>query len=308
MLRLLLLLSLSLPGPVQRPAAPRGAEARGDSLRTRVVLLGTGTPNATPDRWGPALAVVVDSSAYLVDAGPGVVRRAAAAAARGTRGLEAPRLRIVFLTHLHSDHTLGLPDLVFSPWTLGRREPLLVVGPPGTAGMVRHIQEAYREDVAARVYGAEPANVTGYRVEVREVEPGEVYRDERVVVTAFQVAHGSWPFAFGYRFETPDRTVVVSGDTAPTEAVVEACRGCDVLVHEVFSEEGLRRRSPEWQRYHRAFHTSGPDLGRLAARARPGLLVLTHQLLWGATSGSLLAEVRSEFRGRVVFGRDLDVF
>jgi ribonuclease Z len=154
----------------------------------------------------------------------------------------------------------------------------------------------------------EPANPTGYRVEAMNVSPGVVYQDANVTVTAFQVAHGDWPQAFGYRFDTPDRVIVISGDTAPTDAIAEYCRGCDILVHEVYSQAGWERRAPEWQRYHAAFHTSGPALGRIAARANPKLLILTHQLLWGATPDELVAEVRTEFTGPIVYGKDLDVF
>lgn len=286
------------------PASPQAVEAG----RTRVVLLGTGTPNPDPERSGPALAIVVDSVPYLVDAGPGVVRRAAEAALLGEAGLEVHRLARVFITHLHSDHTAGLPDLLLTPWVLERDEPLEVIGPPGTELMMERIRDAYLEDIQMRLFGLEPANDGGHRIQVQDVEPGLVYQDERVRVTAIPVIHGSWPSAFGYRFETPDRVIVVSGDAAPSESLVAACDGCDILIHEVYAKSGWDRREPVWQRYHAAFHTSGYELGELAARARPGLLVLTHQLLWGATPDELLAEVRSSFPGRVVYGNDLDVF
>ncbi len=275
---------------------------------TQLVLLGTGTPNAEPDRWGSALAVVVNGTPYLVDAGAGVVRRASAAYANGVEGLEVKRLSTLFLTHLHSDHTVGLPDLIYSPWVLERETPLKIMGPLGTEAMAYHLTEAYKEDVAVRISGLEPANTGGHEVEAQNVEPGLVYEDENVKVTAFPVSHGSWTHAFGYRFETPDRVIVISGDTSPVEVVADQCRGCDILVHEVYSQAGFDGRAPVWQRYHAASHTSGPELGRLASRARPKLLVLTHQLLWGATPEELVAEVRSTFDGMVIYGKDLDVF
>lgn len=304
----LLFLRPGLPSkaPALGGAGPTGADR--DSVRTRLVLLGTGTPNADPDRSGPALAVVVDGVPYLVDAGPGVVRRAAAAREAGIEGLAVERLGIVFLTHLHSDHTVGLPDLLFTPWVLGRDQPLRVFGPAGTRHMAELVRRAWARDVRIRLEGLEPANDRGHRVEARDVEPGVVYRDERVTVIAFTVAHGSWPQAYGYRFEAPGRTIVVSGDTRPTDEIVRQCGGCDILVHEVYSQAGFESRPPAWQRYHSSFHTSAPELGRIAARARPGLLVLTHQLLWGATPEDLLAEIRAAYDGDVVFGRDLDVF
>jgi ribonuclease BN (tRNA processing enzyme) len=279
--------------------------------RTRVVLLGTGTPNADPDRSGPATAVLVDDRAYLVDAGPGVVRRAALAVRElGLDALRPQALDHVFLTHLHSDHTLGLPDLLLTPWVLDRPGPLRVYGPPGIRDMMDHIVEAYRQDIDMRVLGLEPRdeNWFAYQPLVREVEPGLVYEDDLVKVFAFQVRHGSWEHAYGYRFVGPDRTVVISGDTAPSESVVEACDGCDVLVHEVYSADRFRDRPPAWQRYHRAFHTSTTELAELAERARPGLLVLTHQLFWGTDDAGLVAEMRAAgYDGPVVSGRDLDV-
>jgi ribonuclease BN (tRNA processing enzyme) len=272
------------------------------------VLLGTGTPNADPDRAGPALAVVVNDTAYLVDAGPGVVRRAAGAARRGVRALDAPRLTRVFITHLHSDHTVGLPDLIFTPWVLERATPLEVFGPPGIDEMVAHIEAAWTADVRRRIDGLQPQNTTGWEVRAHVVGPGVVYEDANVKVSAFAVPHEDWAHAYGYRFETADRVVVVSGDTRPSDAVVDACGGCDVLVHEVYSDAGFASRPPEWQRYHAKAHTSATELAALAARARPQLLVLTHQLFWGVSVETLLAEVRAGYDGRVVSGSDLDVF
>lgn len=278
------------------------------SETTQLVLLGTGTPNAEEGRFGSAVSVVVNGTPYLVDAGAGVVHRANDAFRAGIEGMQPKNLARLFLTHLHSDHTVGLPDLIYTPWVLEREEPLQIFGPDGTELMAYHLGQAYQADVKVRLEGLEPANATGHRIEARNVGPGLIYQDDNVKVVAFEVAHGTWPAALGYRFETPDRVIVISGDTAPTDAIVEACRGCDILVHEVYSQAGWDRRVPVWQRYHAASHTSGPALAEIATRARPKLLVLTHQLLWGATPEELLEEVRSGFSGHVVYGRDLDVF
>jgi ribonuclease BN (tRNA processing enzyme) len=272
------------------------------AAETRVILLGTGTPNADPARSGPAVAVTVDGVVLLVDAGPGVVRRAAAA------GLPMPALNRVFLTHLHSDHTLGLPDLTYSPWTLERADPLEIVGPPGTRAMVRHIEKAWAADRAIRLRGGEPANLTGWRSLAREIRAGTAWEGAGVRVTAIPVPHGNWRYAFGYLFETKDRRIVISGDTAPSGALAAACRGCDVLLHEVYSTSGFARRPPEWQRYHARYHTSARELGELAARARPRLLVLYHQLFWGTSEEELVREVQARFDGKVVSGKDLDVY
>jgi len=310
---LAVLLSLALLGGC-RPAdgggdgARRNEQAPPPSQRTQVVLLGTGTPNADPDRSGPAVAIVVDGTPYLVDLGPGVVRRAAAAHRNGVEGLAVSKLKTAFITHLHSDHTLGYSDFIFTPWVLERDEPAGVYGPPGLRTMTDRLTAAYEADIRVRLEGLEPANREGYKVNVHEVGPGLAYEDENVRVTAFAVEHGAWEQAFGYRFETPDRTIVVSGDTRPTESIVEACQRCDILIHEVYSQAGFERREPVWQSYHASAHTSSVELGEIAARAQPGVLVLYHQLLWGATPEQLVAEIRSVWDGAIVYGNDLDVF
>jgi ribonuclease BN (tRNA processing enzyme) len=277
--------------------------------RASLIVLGTGTPNADPDRSGPALAVVVNGTAYLVDAGPGIVRRAAAAERNGVAALAPKHLDRVFITHLHSDHTVGLPDLIFTPWVLERSVPLSVYGPPGIKAMTDHLEQAYSEDVRVRVDGAEPANATGYRVRTHELDTGVVYRDTNVVVRAFSVPHGDWKVAYGYRFDGGGRSIVVSGDTRASDAVVRACNGCDVLVHEVYSAEMFVRRPPAWQRYHAAAHTSTKELAALATRAHPKLLVLYHQLFWGTDDAGLLREIRAAgYKGAVVSARDLAAY
>jgi ribonuclease BN (tRNA processing enzyme) len=277
--------------------------------RTRIVVLGSGTPNADPDRFGPAVAVVVDDASYLVDFGVGVVRRAAAAERAGIKALAAANLKHAFVTHLHSDHTLGFADLIFSPWVLDRDAPLTVYGPRGLRTMANHLVAAYADDLRVRSTGGEPAHKHDPKaVNVHEIAPGVVFRDDRVTVTAFAVKHGDWPQAFGYRFQTADRTIVISGDSGPDSHIDAQCQRCDVLVHEVYSEAGFAKRPPEWQAYHSRYHTSTRQLGAIAARARPGLLVLYHQLIWSSTEDALLAEVRSAYDGKVVSAHDLDVY
>jgi len=306
------------PKPSQRPASTPSTQApakpaakpalAAKAPRTQVVLLGTGTPNAEPDRSGPAVAIVVDQTSYLVDAGPGVVRRAAAAYRKGITALEPKRLRLAFLTHLHSDHTAGYPDLILTPAVLERDAPLVVYGPKGTRDMTANILKAWSADIDIRTHDLEPSKPAGYEVRAADVNPGVIFDDGLVSVSAIPVRHGAWKSAYAYRFVTPDRTIVISGDTAPADSIAAACDQCDVLVHEVYSETGFATRPPEWQRYHRAYHTSSVELAALAARARPKLLVLTHQLYWGVSDEALLAEIRQIYAGKVVSGRDLDVY
>ncbi|MFM8781481.1 MAG: MBL fold metallo-hydrolase, partial [Gemmatimonadota bacterium] len=281
--------------------------ALGHAQQTALVMLGTGTPNADPDRSGPAVAVVRAGRSYLIDAGPGVVRRAAAAAALHADSALQPRnLRTLFLTHLHSDHTVGLPDLILSAWTLERDVPLEVYGPPGTQAMVDHLLAAYAADIRNRIDGLEPANPTGYQVRVHEIAPGPIFEDGNVTVTAFAVPHGDWEVAFGYRFQSIDRSIVISGDTRASDTVVEACRGCDLLVHEVYSAERFRTRPPAWQAYHAKAHTSTTELADVASRAAPKQLLLYHQLFWGTTDEGLIVETRAAgYKGPIRSAADL---
>jgi ribonuclease Z len=280
--------------------------------KTQVVVLGTGTPIINPDRSGPSVAVVVNGSAYLVDFGPGVVRRAAAVARDKKITALTPRnLKVVFATHLHSDHTAGLSDLYLTPAVEGRPGPLELYGPPGIAEMARHIQAAYVKDVAIRVKGLEHGNAKAYRINAHEVRAGIVYKDANVTVRAFAVAHGTWDFSYGYRFDTADRSIVISGDTGPTQKIVRACHGCDLLLHEVYSVQWFQERTPAWQKYHSTFHTSSAELAKVAAAAAPKQLILYHQLFRPAddVDAVLIGEMRTAgYTGPVASAHDLDIF
>lgn len=275
---------------------------------TQIVMLGTGNPNPDPDRQGPALAIIVNGQPYLVDCGAGVVRQTAAARRLGMDSLGLERLTRVFITHLHSDHTLGLPDLIFTPAVMGRPQGIQIYGPSGTADMVKHIEAAWALDRGVRLHGGEPSDPASYETFVTDIEPGQAYRDENVTVEAFPVLHGSWEHAFGFRFQTPDRVIVVSGDTTYCPALIEHAKGCDVLIHEAYSAEGLKNRTPVWQAYHSAYHTSGLDVGRIARQVNPKLLVLYHLLPMGQPAGQIATEVRAGFAGTVVEAADLDRF
>jgi ribonuclease BN (tRNA processing enzyme) len=274
---------------------------------TRVVILGSGTPAIDPDRSGPATAVVVGDTAYLVDMGPGVVRRAqAASAARGIDALKATNLRVVFVTHLHSDHTTGFADLIFTPWTIGRRVPLEVYGPKGMKKMAEHLLEAYRADIETRTneHGNQRTFVDGHKVNAHEVSAGVVYKDANVTVTAFPMKHAmeTW----GYRFQTADRTIVIAGDTSPTQATIDACNGCDVLIHEAHTPAFLASRPVFFQEFSAKYHTTTPQLADLARRAKPKLLVLYHYA--SVTPQELLAEMIARYPAPFVIARDLDVY
>lgn len=277
------------------------------AVRTQVVLLGTGTPAPDPNRSGPATAIVVDDRAYLVDAGPGVIRRACAAAAKGVQALRPERLKVAFITHLHSDHTVGYPDLIFTPWVIGRTGELHVYGPQGLRDMTDHIMKAWQEDIAIRTRGLEQNQPLA--VIAHEIRPGLVFSDDAVKVTAFPVLHGEWKQAYGYRFDTPDRTIVISGDARPTPGLVSACNHCDILIHEVYSPES-RAPMPDWPKYRALYHTSTLELAEIARQSQPGLLILYHRAgsLTALPEDQYLREIHQQWAGKVVVGHDLEIY
>jgi ribonuclease BN (tRNA processing enzyme) len=292
---------------------PTPRELMNSNGSTRVVMLGTGTPRPDPNRSGPATAIVVNDTPYLIDFGPGVIRRVTAAYEKGVAGLGYGGINIktVFLTHMHSDHTVGYPDLIFTPWVMGRREPLEVFGPKGIKAMTEHVLKAWQVDIDGRTNGLNQHNPTGYKVCAHEILPGVIYRDSNVTVTAFPARHEEMVHSFGYRFETPDRNIVISGDTAPTQALIDHSRGCDVLIHEAYSMMAYRngaRPSPEFRRRH---HTSSVELAEIANTVKPGLLITYHRSNIGEECSDgdvLIAEITRTYKGKVVAASDLDVF
>lgn len=274
--------------------------------RAQVVILGSGTPNADAERVGSGVAIAVDGQPYLFDCGPGIVQRVVQATASGKIAWDTTKLTRLFVTHLHADHTAGLPDLLFTPWIHGRAEKLVATGPPGLARMARQILLAYEENIREH-RAAHPCSEQGYKIDAREIQPGPCYQDERVEIHALAADHGDLD-AFSYKVVTSAGVVVISGDTKPAPAFAGWAKGCDVLIHEVYSSSQFRRRSSAWQRYHSRAHSSSAEVAALARNIRPGLLLLYHQLFWGLTPDELVAEVKREYEGSVISAKDLDVF
>lgn len=272
------------------------------SPTTRVVMLGTATPILSTERSGNSIAVIVRGTAYVFDAGPGVYRRIMEAR---QRHLGYDTLAALFLTHLHSDHTLGVPELMYYHGA----GPLKVFGPKGTTTFIEHLVAAWAPDVYVRTHANHDVQARDFVVHPRDVSNGVVYRDSNVVVRAFEVPHTIWRHSLSYRIETPDRSIVVSGDQRPNETIVKACNGCDILLHEVYSDSGYAMlTSPNMRTYHAFSHTSATKLGEEATRAHPKLLVLYHQIYWRSTEAQTLKEVRSRYSGRVVSAHDLDSY
>ncbi len=275
---------------------------------TKLILLGTGTPFADPTKSGPSLAIVVNNTSYIVDCGPGVVRRAAEASKLGFPSLEAAQLKTLFITHLHSDHTIGLADIILTPAVLDRNAPIRIYGPVGSKNMTDDLMSAYKEDIAIRINGLEKGDAIAYQVNTNEIKEGQIYKDSNLTVTAFNVQHGQWDNAFGFVFQTKDKKIVISGDCTYSENLIKYAKDCDILVHEVYSDAGLKKRTQRWQDYHSTFHTSTYQLADIANKVKPKLLILNHQLTFGTSLQSLLDELKSKYAGPVVNGADLDVF
>lgn len=289
------------------PAQPQSTETTSPAPRSEIILLGTGTPYPDPNSSGPATAVVVDGRVFLFDVGAGVMRKVNAA----KLPLGGPEA--VFITHLHSDHTLGYADLILTSWIMRRAKPFPVYGPRGLRRMTNHLLAAYSEDIEIRTNGLEHELPGAYQINVHEIQAGVVYEKSGVRVTAIAVHHGSWKHAYGYRIDTPDRSIVISGDTRPSEALVTAAQGVDVLIHEVYSAAGLapenRPGGKDWPQYCREFHTSDVELGALAARIHPKFLILDHIIRFGASDEALLGSIRAGgYTGKAVVGKDLDRF
>ena len=279
-------------------------------MSTKVILLGTGNPNPDPKHNGCSLIVLVDDTPYIVDFGAGLVRQAAALTSQyggKLKDLKIKDLSTAFLTHMHSDHTIGYPDLILTPWIMGRDKPLEVYGPDGIAEMTEHILMAYQDDIKYRVYGLEPTNNEGWRVNAHEIKEGQIYEDANISVEAFLVEHGTMPNAYGFRFTTPDKVIVISGDTVPCENIVKYGQGADILIHEVYSKRGFDRKDDLWKSYHASHHTSTYELAEIANKTKPRLLVLYHVLFWGSTNEEILEEIAEKYGGKVIIGEDLDI-
>ena len=278
----------------------------------KVTLLGTGTPIPVPDRFGPSTLIEAGGQKLLIDAGRGAAIRLC------QLGVPIGAVDALFLTHYHSDHTVGIPDLWLTGWLEAyfgtRTGPLRVIGPHGAKTLMTHLQRAYALDVKIRIED-EKLPPQGAAVAVEEFSSdGVVYESRGVRVVAFEVDHGeAIKPAYGYRIEYDGRVVVVSGDTRFNPNVIKYGAGADLLVHEVAIARPELFAEPFIQRI-MAHHTMPDDAGRVFAQTRPKLAAFTHLVFLAsksippATVDDLMAETRRTYDGPLVAGEDLMQF
>ncbi len=267
----------------------------------KVTLLGTGSPEPRMDRFGPSILVEAGNQKLLFDCGRGATQR--------IEQLKVPfgDVDALFLTHLHSDHVVGIPDLWLIGWPRGRKGPFRVWGPEGTKEMMAHLEQAYQFDIHIRRDVDEKLPAQAVVVAAKDIEQGVVYENGGVKVTAFTVDHGPVKPAFGYRVDFAGHSVVLSGDTRFSENLIHFSEGTDVLVHEVIDPEAFRSKNPSMsvERVQSvvAHHTTPEQAGTVFARVKPKLAVYSH-IVPGDTT-DLIALTRKTYSGPLEVGEDL---
>ena len=270
------------------------------SAPIQVTLLGTGTPRPSLDRFGPSILVEAGGQKFVFDVGRGATQRLAQ--------LNIPFAAItgVFLTHLHSDHVVGLPDLWLTGWLVGNRTlPLRLWGPAGTVAMARHLEAAFAFDVQIRI-ADDKAPASGGQLAATDVGEGTVFDSDGVVVTAFVVDHGPVRPALGYRLDYRGHAVVLSGDTRPSANLIAHAQGVDLLIHEVAAATPADIAANPATRRVLAHHTTPLEAADVFTRTHPALAVYSHiGLRAGVTAADLLALTRTGYSGPLMVGADL---
>jgi ribonuclease Z len=264
----------------------------------KVTLLGTGSPRPVISRFGPSILVEAGTEKLLFDCGRGATQR--------LYQLQIPfnDISALFLTHLHSDHTVGIPDLWLTGWAMGRSTPLPVWGPDGTKAMMQHLQEAYtfdihiRRDVDTKLPGA------GVEVVAKDIDEGVVFNNAGVKVTAFLVDHGEIKPAFGYRVDYGGHSVTLSGDTRPSENLIKFAEGTDVLIHEVIDPQAfISTDSPQRRTQIIGHHTTPEQAGIVFTRVKPKLAVYSH--IVPPDVPEVIPHSRKTYAGPLEVGEDL---
>jgi ribonuclease Z len=275
----------------------------------RVTLLGTGTPIPLPNRFGPSTLIEAGDQTILIDAGRGATIR------MFQLGIALGKIDALLLTHFHSDHTIGIPDLWLTGWLNShfgaRRKPFHLIGPIGTQALMRHLEAAYARDIDIRVEDEKLAREYAAVTATEFAEDGIVYQSGDLRIIAFSVDHGdAIKPAYGYRIEFQNRVAVISGDTRYNENVVRQSKGVDLLVHEVAMANSELLKEPHIQRIV-AHHTSPEEAGLVFTRAGPKLAAFTHLVMLASEAvaapsvDELIAATRKTYWGPLEIGEDL---
>ncbi|GAB4393159.1 MAG: Rv2407 family type 3 sulfatase [Kiloniellaceae bacterium] len=268
-----------------------------------IVFLGTGCPVVSTERYGPAQLVLGGGAKVLVDCGSGVTQRLIAAGVPG-RDLDG-----LLLTHLHSDHLVDLYQLIVSSWHQGRDRPLSVYGPPGTKRYVEGLMALWEPELSQRIAHEKRPSTAALETEVTEIAAGEVLEIGGLAVTVVAVDHQPVRHAFGFVFEEGGQKLVLSGDTRRCQSLIDAARGANLLVHEVFVHREMPVvpgvRSAETVANVAGYHTLSDEVGKIATEAEVKALALTHFVPPAADRAALLAEVAADFMGPLVLVEDL---
>jgi len=264
----------------------------------RVTLLGTGSPRPSVNRNGPAVLVEVGGKYLLFDSGRGVVQRLQ------QLDIRISEIQQIFLTHLHSDHISALDDIWLTGWIYQRPQPLNIYGPKGTQSYIDHLQQAYSYDVQLRNQHS-GLDLNAGVVTTNEINPGVIYSENGIKVTAFLVDHKPVDPAYGYRIDFGDRSVVISGDTSYSQSLIDHSVGIDLLVHEIMSvKDEILEKNPRLQKIQR-YHTNPKQLVKVLSAVKPRTAVLTHVILVGVSEDRVLQQVSDEYKGELYMGEDL---
>lgn len=288
---------IALAGAAAAAAQPVAAASEPVHSDLRVHLLGTGSPLPETFRFGPSTLIEAGQQKFLFDAGRGVIQR------MYTLGIPFNDVDKLFITHLHSDHTIGIPDLYLTGWLRGRKQPLRVWGPPGTAKMMTELSDAFDYDIKSRL-----DQNAGSQVQVTEINVGKVYDKDGVKITAFLVDHPPVEPSFGFKLEYKGRTVVLSGDTRYSEEVIKQAKGADLLVHEVAAASDKLMKTSAVVPKILAKHTLPEEAGKVFTQAAPRMAVYSHIVLFGVSAKELEARTRTTYKGPLVVGEDLMTF
>ena len=278
----------------------------------RVTLLGTGVPIPRPDRFGPSTLIEAGDHTVLIDAGRGATMRLF------QLGIPIGQIDALLLTHFHSDHTVGIPDLWLTGWLNShfgnRQRPFNVIGPVGTRTLMHHLEAAYARDIEIRVEDEKLAR-EHVAISVKEfADDGIVYQAGELKVIAFTVDHGdAIKPAYGYRIEYQGRVVVISGDTRYNANVLRYGEHADLLIHEVAMARPELLGEAAIQRIVN-HHTSPQEAGRVFAQTKPKLAAYTHLVMLASetikppTTEELIAATRETYAGPLQVGEDLMSF